>query len=585
LPNWLRNLASYAVQLRAGLREIKNFRLSYIGKAFSLMARREKMALLALVVLALGNAGISLNSFYINHTHAVPDQGGEYREGLIGQPRLINPLTATTTTDLSLVGIIYSGLYSYDTDGNIVPDLADGMPQISADQKQYTIHLKRNVKWHNNQNFTADDVVFTITTLQNPAYQSPLRNEWLNSAVSKTDDYTVVFANRDISGPFIHNLTLPIIPKSVWGGVSAANFTQSNFNLEAIGTGPYAIKGIQKSRSGKIQNISLGSFPYYHGGQADIDTITFNFYDTPDDVINALHGREIQGFGFLPFDRSVHIANDNSSFQVLKLPQPQYQALFFNLGNKLFDDVRVRRALSLATDRSEIISDVYNGDARLLSGPILPEQLGYNPAVAVPGYDLAAAQNLMDQAGWKLDPATNLRTKNKAPFEITIATNDFSLNSRAAELLQKDWQKLNISVKLNILPTKDLSDSVIRPRNYAALLFSQRLGPDPDPFVFWHSSQIKNPGLNLTGFANSEADKLISEARNTTHNDVRAKDYSRFQEIIADQVPALFLNQNVYIYVLDKSVKGTNVKVLFDPNERFENVARWYTQERRAWGK
>jgi peptide/nickel transport system substrate-binding protein len=576
---------TYARQIAAGVRQLKNFRLSYLRKAFSLMAFREKIALAVLAALALANAGYSVNAFYVAHTHIIPTGGGEYREGLLGQPRLINPLSAATNTDLAITNLVFSGLYTYSTDGSIIPDLADGMPAISEDQKQYTIKLKQNVKWHDNRQFTADDVIFTIQTLQDPAYKSPLRGEWLNTSIDKTDDYTIVFSNKDISGPFIYNLTLPIISRAVWGKIDAENFSLSSANLEAVGTGPYAIKEIKKLPTGQIQSMSLEAFPYYYNGKANIDTVRLVFYDSPDEVINALHGREIQGFGFIPFDRSVHISGDNKSLNIVELPQPQYQAVFFNLGNKLFADKNVRRALSLGTDRGEILGDVYNNSARLISGPILPEQLGFNPDIVAPVYDLTQAQALLDAAGWKINAETGVRTKNGQPFQLTMSTNDFVLNSRSAELIQKQWEKLNIKVVLNILPAKELGDNIIKPRSFDALLVSQKLSADPDPFVFWHSSQIKNPGLNLSGFNDAEADKLISSARSTTHRDVREQNYQRFQEILADQTPALFLNQSVYIYAIDTGIRNAAMNILYDPAFRFANIARWYIDTRRAWGE
>ena len=105
----------------------------------------------------------------------VPGRGGIYTEGMLGQPTYINPLLATQEPDLSLTDLVFSGLYKYDQNGQLSPDLADGMPIISADQKQYTINLKHNAKWHNGKPLTADDVLFTIQTVQDPSFKSPLQ--------------------------------------------------------------------------------------------------------------------------------------------------------------------------------------------------------------------------------------------------------------------------------------------------------------------------------------------------------------------------------------------------------------------------
>jgi len=197
--------------------------------------------------------------------------------------------------------------------------------------------------------------------------------------------------------------------------------------------------------------------------------------------------------------------------------------------------------------------------------------------------NLAQARALLATAGWKIDPKTNFRTKATQPLEFTLATNDFTLNDKTAEILVRQWGQLNIKINLNILPTKELTDTVIRPRKFDVLLFAQKLGADPDPFIFWHSSQIKNPGLNLTGFNNPAADKLISEARTTTKKDVRDDKYRQFQNLIAGEAPAIFLNQSEFIYALDHSLKGVGLKSLFDTSFRFYDLPSWYTDEKRVW--
>lgn len=565
-----------------GFLHIKKFRLSSLRKVFSLMSKLEKIIALLLLLAMTTSGFISYNNFYIAHTGLGPATGGQYSEGMLGQPRLINPLLATTLPDTSIVRLVFSGLYTYDTHGVIVPDLATDMPTISEDQKQYTIHLRKNVSWHNGRPFTADDVIFTIRELQDPNFRSPLRDEWLNTGVEKIDDATLVFKNKDVSGPFIQNLTLPILPKSVWSNSSPDTFLLSNYNLEAIGTGPYAIKEISKLPSGNILSVKLEAWTNYYKGRAKLDTIVLVFYETSDDIINALHSKEIDGFGFTPFNKDLYIDSNDTNVQIIKTLLPQYQALFFNLNKKTFADKNVRKALSLATDKDSIIQNVFNGNAKIMQGPIVAGQLGYQKQEVLPS-SLADAQKILDSAGWKVNTATNIRAKNGVPLEFTIATNDSSLNAKTAELVASKWQQLNAKVHLNILPTKELSDTIIWPRNFDVLLFAQKSGADPDPFSFWHSSQSKSPGLNITGFNNAEADKIISEARATTHRDIRETKYARFSQILQEEVPAIFLNQSMYVYVVSTKIKNIGFSVLYDPSLRFLDVANWYTKEKRSW--
>ncbi len=548
------------------------------------MGRKEKMIAATLLVLGISSMLYTVGQAYARVTTPVAANGGTYREGIIGQPRFINPLLATSDTDDSIVKLVFAGLYKYGGDGQVVPDLAEDMPQISEDGKEYTIKIRSNAKWHNGLPVDADDVIFTIKTLQDQAYNSPQRSGWQSTTVEKVDNNTVVFKLKDASGPFIHNLTLPIISKNVWEKVSPQDFVLSQSNIEAIGNGPYVIKEVRKLPEGAVQSITLESFATYHHGQAYIDTIKLNFYENVEEVLNAIHGKQIDGFGFSPFEQNVRLDESNNEFVITQVPLPQYQAVFFNTSIKLFSDVAVRRAFLKGTDINTIIETVYNGQGDPINSPILPEQVDGIPEPTVM-YNVEDARAELDKAGWKLDPSTNTRSKNGTPLAFTLATNNFTLNAKTAELLAAQWQQIGAKVTLNILPTRELTENLIRPRAFDALLFAQKLGADPDPFVFWHSSQVKNPGLNLSGYANTTADKLMSEARAETDKAVRDEKYRQFHDIISLDVPAIFLVENVYSYALDQSIQGLSMKVLPDSTMRFYDIANWYIDTKRVLKK
>lgn len=574
------NIVSYGRQVASGAKQIKNLRLSLIRKVFSLMGKREKIALSLLFLLALGSLFISLKNSYLRHTSLVPANGGIYSEGMLGQPNYINPLLAHQETDLGLIKIIFSGLYEHNNDGQLVPDLAEALPEISEDQKQYTINLKRNVKWHNDKPFTADDVVFTIQTLQDPAYKSPLRQQWLSTTVEKLGDYSIKFTTKDISGPFIHNLTLPILPQSVWNKVEPQNFVLTNANLQAIGTGPYSIKEIKKLASGKIQSLGLESFSNYYGGKPKLDTVNIKFFDTEEDLLNALHSKEINGFGFVALGSNLYLDPAQEDFNIFNLPLPQYQVLFFNLKNKFLSDRNVRLALALAVDKKTIVEQVFKNNALVPISPLFPEAVAEANKIE---FNVDQAKKLLDMSGWLVDGNTQIRTKKNQQLEISIATNDLLVNSKIAESVAQSWRLLNIKVNLNILPTKELTDNLIKPRSFDVLLFPQKLGPDPDLFAFWHSSQAKDPGLNLTGFSSPAVDKLITEARATTNPEIRQAKYQELNKLITDSVAAVYLSQTQYIYALNKEIKNVGLKTLNEPGQRFYDLPNWYVAEKRVW--
>ncbi len=582
MNNYLENLKALYRQIYTGLKELRTLRFSSLGKVFSLMGKKEKIALVSLTILAVISFCWSLRNFYINHTIPIPGFGGTYTEGLIGQPTYINPLLGHQEPDLTLIKLVFSGLYKYGPESQLVPDLAESLPVISQDQKQYTIKLKNNVKWHNDRQLTADDVVFTIQTIKDPVYKSPLRNLWLYTTVEKLSDFEVKFTTKDVSGPFIQNLTQPILPKFVWSKVEAQNSLLSKYNLEAVGSGPYTIKEIKKLQSGKIQSINLQSNPNYYGGKPKIDTVVFKFYDNEQDLLNAFHSKEIMGLSYSPYSSSLRLESNPEQNQIFKIPLPQYQVVFFNLQSAILSDLKVRQALSLVTDRQKIITEVFKNEAVLPSSPFLFASQT-DPAEIAKGQDLEQAKKILDSAGWTVDPKTSLRRKKTQDLALTMYTNDMEMNSKAAQNLADQYRALGIKISLNVVPTKNLTENNIRSRNFDILLFAQKFNTDPDPFLFWHSSQIKDPGLNLTGFNNPAADKLIAEARTTTDQKVREQKYLEFDKLFSQNIPAIFLDQTIYVYALDKNIKNVNLHKLYDSSQRMYDLPSWYMQEDRKW--
>ena len=576
------NLILYSQQVFTGSKAVKHLNLSVLRKVFSLMGKKEKIAFFLLLALALGSLGLSVSNFYLRHTHLAPSLGGSYTEGLKGQPLYLNPVLAYQEPDTSLVKLVFSGLYKFNSEGTLISDLADGMPVVSQDQKQYTINLKRNVKWHNGHAFNADDVVFTINLIKDPAYKSPQRPMWLSTSVEKISDYQVKFTLKDVSGPFLYNLTLPILPEQIWKKIDASSFHLSENNLNAIGTGPYAIRAVEKLKSGKIQSISLEPFADYYQEKAKIRELNLRFYDSEDDLNNALRSGEIQGFGYTPLGSDQNLGQGNNSLQKFSLPIPQYEMVFFNLGNKTLADQNVRIALSKSVDRSKIISEFFGNMAILPQTPSLKKE-DTKKTIEQPAYSPEEAKSLLEKNGWTADPATKLLSKKGFKNELTLATNDFSINAKTAQYLAKQWEDLGFKINLVILPTKQLTEEVLRPRNFDILLFPQKLGPDPDPFLFWHSSQIKDPGLNLTGFNSPQADKLATESRTTTDVALRTQKYQELYSLLEDKLPALFLAQTEYVYLIDKQVRGVNLSVLYEPSQRFYSLPSWYITEGRTW--
>jgi len=184
--------------------------------------------------------------FYYLKTQAIATYGGEYIEGIVGQPTHINPIiSASNNADDDLSQIIFSSLFKYDSQGSITNDLADSY-EISDDKTQYSIHLKKGVLWHDGQELTAADVLFTINLISDPAYKSPLRSNWQGIETSSSDDYSLNFQIKTPYTGFLNNLTFGILPKHIWESVAPEKFSLTDLNLEPIGSGPYKYSSFQK---------------------------------------------------------------------------------------------------------------------------------------------------------------------------------------------------------------------------------------------------------------------------------------------------------------------------------------------------
>ncbi len=575
---WL-HLKNFSQNLWSGLTLVPQIKRRQIPHILENFSKKEIYTVAAAALLLIISGGFLVKQATSNKGPG-PHYGGELTEGLVGQPQFINPILALSNNiDTDLSRVVFAQLLKFDENGKIVPDLAEQLPEISADQKTYTLKLRQNLKWQDGKPLSADDVLFTINTIQNPEFESPLQPNWSRVKVSKIDDLTLNFQLREPSNSFINNFAIGILPKHIWEQVNSRNFRLSDINLKAIGAGPYSVFEIKKTSDGNIRSITLKSNSLYHEGQPYINRITFRFYDNYDDLINAYQGREIQSLGFVPFDRKAFGTSDKT--EQYKLNLPQYQAVFFNLNRAIVNQKGVRQALWLATDRSPIVTDAYSSNATPVYGPILPEALGFNPEIEKSvHYNLEEAGQILDKAGWILDPAANIRMKDKKPLEFNlVVSGNLVLDVKTAQILQSQWEKLNVKVNLVVVGSNELEQEYVRPRNFDVLLFSENVGADPDPFPFWHTSQMRDPGLNLSSFSNSEADKLLTEARQTTDPAIRVRNYMRFQVIVNEQLPAIFLVRTLYIYDAPKKLRGVNLTNINHPSERFLDINHWYFGE------
>lgn len=554
-----------------------------IKKIFRALSKKERRIIyVALFLIAVNSIYLGV-SYYFKNTEEVPAYEGEYAEGMVGQPRFINPiLCQTSDIDSDLSALVYSGLLKLNQKGELVNDLAESY-EISDDKLTYTFHIKKDIIWHDGEKLSADDIVFTIKTIQNDDFYSPLRANWKGVRIEKDGEYTVKFILRNTYSPFLNNLTVGILPKHLWESFGANNFHQAECNLMPKGTGPYKLEQFVKDKDGKISSIELLANKDYYSKPPFIQKITFKFFENEDEAIAAFNRKEIKGISYLSPENKKMIA-DLESANIYRLSIPRYFAVFFNqTKSKALSDRTVRLALAYAVDKNKLIENVLYNEGSVIETPIPPGILGYNPNTKIYDYAPEHARNILEAAGWIDSDGDGIREKDESKIEFTLVSTEWPELSKTAILLQEMWKEIGADVKIENVQISEFENDYIKPREYEALLFGEILNYDPDPFAFWHSSQKKESGLNLSLYDNTEVDKLLEEARQETDQNAREEKYIKFQEIIIEDVPAIFLYSPNYLYIHNKLIQGVELNNIVIPSNRFNGIEKWYVKTKRVW--
>ena len=537
------------------------------------LKNKEKKVLIICVVIGILALAFLLIRTVSNITSIVPVNGGEYIEGTIGSIQYINPiLNQNNDTDRDISKLVFSGLFKIDTDGNLENDLIKDY-SVSDDKKQYTFNLKDNIYWHDGVAMTADDIEFTLYAIENPDFNSPLYRTLKGVGYEKISDKSFKLILEEPFAPFLSTLTFGILPSHLWQDVPPENITLVELNKKPIGSGPYTFFSIKKDSDGYIKQYTLRKFENYYGNKPYIDTIVFKFYDDLDQIVEALKGGKILGTSYVSIETANKLA-DIRHFNLNQVTMPRYSALFLNPRKADFlKELKIRQALQFAVNKDEIAKD-FRLEGREAYGPmdllIPPQQKDV--------YDIEKAKSLLAESGWKLD--NGVLKKGNNVMTIKITTSDNPDYTKIADYIKKQWSSLGISVEVEIVDKQKMVSQIIEPRNYQVLLYSQILSYDPDPYVFWHSSQTSSNGLNLSIFSDKNIDSILEEARKTGTIDERKEKYSAFQKIVKDEVYAIFLFDMPYNYPLNKKIKGMDSKVIYTPSDIFFNIEDWYIKSK-----
>lgn len=572
--------------------------LTRIRVALAQSSVRELFILSILCIVALVTSIYLIVRTSSNSLVSVPAYGGVFREGVIGSPRLINPVLATSQSDEDLTKLVYSGLLREDGAGGYVLDMAESYT-ISEDGLTYTIKLKPNLVFHDGTPVTAEDVLFTISLIQNQALKSPKRVAWEGVEVAQGEDSrTIVFTLKTTFPAFLHNLCLGILPKSAWKDLSIADIALTDLNLYPIGSGPYKLTKVEKS-SGIPKKFTLSAHNNFALGRNYIDRFEITIFPNQAELLSALKKGDIDAVAGISAATAKTITSEEyKQTEIIHSTLPRIYALFINQSkSEALLSADVRRALDMAIDKNQIVTEALSGYATVVDGPV-PTLLS-EASTGVPSMPEAAmlmsapiapsAAELLDKAGYIINPETGFREKkdkkgNITKLSFTITTTGSIEEFKTVAYLIKDaWEKVGVQVDIKIFELGDLNQTVIKNRDYEILLYGTIVETDSDLYAFWHSSQRKDPGLNLSLYANTKVDAALTDIRTAIDPEKREKAFATLTSEIQKDVPAIFLYSPYFIYAKNIDTHIDSIGMVRNPEDRFNLTTGWFIEQDRIW--
>lgn len=515
----------------------------------------EKLLFFGFVAVFLAAAGLLAGFSFQKNTSLIPVAGGEYREGVVGQPIYVNPVIANENgVDQDLIALVYANLF----------DLSKSR-EPEADQRSYLVNLRDDILWSDGERITSDDVIFTLKLIQDSSAHSVLFQTWQGVVSERISELQVRFVLPAPYAFFEKNLgRLVVVPKHIFGSVPSANIRLSVYNLEPVGSGPYKFSGYDKRRDGFITEYRLEASENYFGKKPFIQHFAFKFYENEPGLAEAFNSRAIDGFGGIDPEM---LKNLSLNKKVFEMAMPRYYAVFFNQSvNETLKGKEERLALTEAVDKKKIISEVFSNSAIESNGPLLPGFEGY----------VADSEATIGYAPEKARERSASLAAKKISLELSLVVPQVPFLVKTANLLKQYWEAAGFKINLLILNPADVAGEVIRTRNYEMLLFGVSMVNNPDIFSFWHSSERFYPGLNFSLYNNRKTDELLESVRQISDEAKRVGYLKDIQTLISAELPALFLYSPKYLYVTAPILDGVNVNNLSVPSDRFNNVEEWF---------
>ena len=564
--------------------------------------------LLALIAGLIGVPALQLSSSSSSATPQLPGatapaaEARPYMEGTLGAPGSATPLTARTQVDRDLVALLFSGLMRNGPSGTLVPDLAERW-SVDASGKTWTFDLRADARWHDGEPITAEDVLFTIQTMQDPAYGGPSSTSWNEVTVTSPEPRRVVFSLQTPLGGFLQAMTQPIAPSHLLADVAIADLAEDPFGRQPVGSGPFALVEMTDTSASLVAAADLSAMEGEPSAETQpsptsdslstpaptrrpsrpqpyLSGMEFRYYDDPEKLAADFRGGSLDAVSGISRQLAAELASDPGT-RLIRYPGATLTAVLLNLrpSHPEFASPAVRTALLKAIDRGRLIEEAYAMSAASATGPIPPSSPMFDPAAdPLVTYDRKGASKALTAAGWTHKKDGWYQAKATKPLTIEVVSPTLDTNPglfAATEAVVRDWAALGFAVTHVALPPGEFVTDRLATGTFQVAVVDVTVGLDPDLYPLLASSQTLTGGSNVMGVQDPALDTLLAKARAPGTEAARKVAYSALQKQLASGrylLPLAFADE---VVVARDTLEGPSLRQASDPSDRFWDVLTW----------
>jgi peptide/nickel transport system substrate-binding protein len=503
-----------------------------------------------------------------------PD-GGAMNYGEYGRSTTLDPITSNDMISLRISELIFNGLVGIDEKQEIVPELAERM-ETSDDGLKYTFYLRKDVTWHPKEGeepkpFTADDVIFTYNVMMHPKTITSLkvRFEFIES-LAKIDDYTVEFTLKRPILNALAKFSFKIIPKH--GPENPEFLTREDpFVHKPIGTGPYMLRNI----TGDHEVILVANDNYFKG-QPHINKFIAKPFADQNIMSQALMFNAIDMI-VLVNPRDIPQIQGDKRLVLQPYNALSYSFFGYNTRNPLLADKRVRKAITYAVNRQEMLDSFFQGQGTIISGPFAPGSWAYNLDVQPLPYDPQKAIELLNEAGFvQGDDGIMEKDGEKLSLTLKVPIEKESEAVKRVVLAFKNYlSKIGVDIQGEFKEWLSWKEDVFLNHDFDVIFASWVFDDSADITSLFHSSEI-GPWMNNFGaYSNPEVDSFIVESKLTLDHEKRRTIYRKLHSMLAEECPYTFLWTLTNYAAYHKRLRH----VAIHPYKFFSFADAWYIPE------